>query len=62
MLDRPIGDVMTARPIAVSADDSVVLAVELLARKNISELPVVDESGRPVGLVDITDVIGLLPV
>ena len=44
------------------ADDSVVRAVELLARKNISEIPVVDESGRPVGLVDITDVIGLLPV
>jgi CBS domain-containing protein len=27
----------------------------------ISELPVVDRSGHPVGLIDLTDLIGLLP-
>jgi len=62
MLDRPIAEVMTPRPVSVSADESVVKAVELLARKNISEIPVVDDQQRPVGLIDITDVIGLLPV
>lgn len=62
MLDRPISTVMTAKPIAVTANESVVRAVEILARKNISELPVVDSEGYPVGLIDITDVIGLLPV
>jgi predicted transcriptional regulator len=32
-------------------------AVELLAAKKISELPVVNEQGKPVGLIDITDVV-----
>ncbi|MFO0528863.1 MAG: SIS domain-containing protein [Planctomycetota bacterium] len=62
MLDRPIAEVMTPRPVTVSADESVVKAVELLARKNIREIPVVDQQNQPVGLSDITDVIGLLPV
>lgn len=62
MLDRPIAEVMTPRPVTVAADESVVKAVELLARRNISEIPVVDERNQPVGLIDITDVIGLLPV
>ena len=36
-------------------------AVEVLKRHKISELPVVDEAGRPVGLVDVTDLLGVLP-
>jgi CBS domain-containing protein len=33
--------------------------VTLLATRKFSELPVVDRHGRPVGLVDVTDVVGL---
>ena len=29
--------------------------------QKISELPVVDRGGRLVGLIDVTDLIGLLP-
>jgi arabinose-5-phosphate isomerase len=29
--------------------------------KKISELPVVDETGKPVGLLDVTDLIGIDP-
>jgi arabinose-5-phosphate isomerase len=36
--------------------------VDLLSIRKISELPVVDADGRPVGLIDITDVIGWTPV
>ena len=36
-------------------------AIEILRRLKISELPVVDPDGRPAGLIDITDLIGLLP-
>ena len=36
-------------------------AVALMAQRKISELPVVDGDGRPVGLIDVTDVVGLLP-
>ena len=36
-------------------------ALDVLAERKISELPVVDADGRPLGLLDITDVVGLLP-
>ena len=36
-------------------------AVAIMAGRKISELPVVDADGRPVGLIDITDVVALLP-
>jgi arabinose-5-phosphate isomerase len=34
--------------------------VDVLQRRKISELPVVDGAGKPVGLIDITDLIGLV--
>jgi arabinose-5-phosphate isomerase len=60
-LDRPIREVMTAGPITVSAGARVADAVEVLRRRKISELPVIDADGRPIGIVDITDLIGLVP-
>ena len=60
-LDRPIAEVMTARPFTVPVGTRVLEAVEILRRHKISELPVVDGDGRPVGLLDITDLIGVIP-
>jgi arabinose-5-phosphate isomerase len=60
-LDRPIREVMTTDPLTVPQGSRVADAVELLRRHKISELPVVDAQGRPVGLLDITDLIGLVP-
>jgi arabinose-5-phosphate isomerase len=60
-LDRPIREVMTSSPFTVSPHSMVTEAVEILQQHKISELPVVDEAGKPVGLVDITDVIAFLP-
>src|SRR5262245_53422785 len=57
-LDRPIREVMTARPVAVPAGSRVGEALDLIGRRKISELPVIDADGRPVGLLDITDLIG----
>jgi arabinose-5-phosphate isomerase len=61
-LDRPIAEVMTRAPTTVPLGSRVVDAVELLRFRKISELPVIDGAGRPVGLLDITDLIGLFPV
>jgi len=36
-------------------------AVALMARRKISELPVVDGQRRPVGMIDVTDVVALFP-
>jgi arabinose-5-phosphate isomerase len=60
-LDRPIREVMTPQPITVALGTRVADALEILRRHKISELPVVDAGGRPVGLLDITDLIGLVP-
>src|SRR5262245_10795883 len=58
-LDRPIHQVMTARPRSLPVGARVAEALELLERFKISELPVLDADGRPVGLIDVTDLIGL---
>jgi arabinose-5-phosphate isomerase len=60
-LDRPIAEVMTPEPITVPLGTRVVDAVDILRRRKISELPVVNAAGQPVGLLDITDLIGLIP-
>jgi len=60
-LDRPIREVMTPDPITVALGTRVIEAVEILSQRKISELPVVDATGRPAGLLDITDLIGLVP-
>jgi len=60
-LDRPIREVMTANPITVGKGTRAGDAVEILRQRKISELPVIDETGKPVGLIDITDVIAFLP-
>jgi arabinose-5-phosphate isomerase len=60
-LDQPIAEVMTEGPYTVAVGTRVADALELLQRCKISELPVIDGVGRPVGLLDITDLIGLLP-
>jgi arabinose-5-phosphate isomerase len=58
-LDRPIHEVMTRDPFTIGLETLLVEAVELLSTHHLSELPVVDSSGSPAGLLDITDVIAL---
>jgi arabinose-5-phosphate isomerase len=60
-LDRPIAEVMTSCPLTIAQGARVADAIEMLSQHRISELPVIDPNGRPVGLLDITDVIGLMP-
>jgi arabinose-5-phosphate isomerase len=60
-LDRPIRDVMTPDPVTIPTGSRVADAVDIMRQRKISELPVIDAAGRPAGLIDITDLIGLLP-
>lgn len=57
-LDRPIAEVMTRKPKTIDAGMRMAAAEELISNSKISELPVVGQSGRPLGLIDITDVFG----
>ena len=60
-LSAAIGDVMTASPTVVTVGTMLPAAVDILASRKISELPVVDAAGRPAGMIDITDVLAMLP-
>jgi arabinose-5-phosphate isomerase len=60
-IDGPLRDLMTRSPAAIEAGQPLSAACELLARRKISELPVVDADGKPLGLIDITDVVGVTP-
>lgn len=60
-LDEPICRVMTADPLTVPLGSRMVDAVALMARRKISELPVIDAEGKPAGLIDVTDVVAFLP-
>jgi arabinose-5-phosphate isomerase len=60
-LDQPIREVMTKRPRTIAFGSILSEAVTLMAEHKISELPVVDSGGRPVGLIDVTDIVGMIP-
>ncbi|HEX6963556.1 MAG TPA: KpsF/GutQ family sugar-phosphate isomerase [Lacipirellula sp.] len=60
-LDAPISDVMTRTPTTVRSGERMTSAIEVLTERKFSELPVVDAQGRPLGMIDVTDVVGMLP-
>jgi len=58
-LDRPIAEVMTARPKHLGVDDLVRDAERLVREHRVDEIPVLDHDGRPVGLVDVQDLLSM---
>jgi len=60
-IDGPIEAVMTRRPVVIGPENRVAEAVDLMRARKLSELPVVDGESRPIGMLDITDLIGLEP-
>ena len=57
--DRPISEVMTIRPLTIGPDAILEEVLQLLGSRHVSELPVIDADDCPLGLVDITDLIGI---
>jgi arabinose-5-phosphate isomerase len=62
LLDRPIRELMTRDPLTIASGSRLADALEIMRQHKISELPVVDAAGRPVGLLDVTDLLDLMPV
>ncbi|MBM3245687.1 MAG: KpsF/GutQ family sugar-phosphate isomerase, partial [Candidatus Omnitrophica bacterium] len=54
---RKVKDVMTKRPKAVFPEMLAAEAMHIIQEKKIDELPVVDRKMRPVGLLDVQDLI-----
>jgi len=59
MLSRPIDDMMTAAPTTVAPEKLIGEAQRLLRERQIDQLPVVDATGRPVGLLDVQDLLAI---
>jgi arabinose-5-phosphate isomerase len=57
LLDRPIAESMTRRPLTTTPDALLSEAIEILSQNRISELPVVDGDEHPLGILDVTDVV-----
>jgi arabinose-5-phosphate isomerase len=58
-LDRPIGDAMTANPRSLPSTSLARDAVAMIREHRQDEIPVVDAQGRPVGLLDVQDLIAM---
>jgi arabinose-5-phosphate isomerase len=62
VIEKKVGDVMTRNPAVIIKSSMAVEAMRLLQKKKIDEVPVIDRHYRPVGLVDVQDLLkaGLL--
>ena len=54
---RPVSAVMGKSPRTVRPDDLAMTAAEMLRDTQVDQLPVVDAAGRPVGLLDVQDLL-----
>ena len=56
VLDRQVGEVMTAPPITVTSDTTVLDALDLMTRRRIRHLPVID-GDQVRGFISIGDLV-----
>ncbi|HSZ55104.1 MAG TPA: KpsF/GutQ family sugar-phosphate isomerase [Tepidisphaeraceae bacterium] len=59
VLRRPIRELMTKNPKRIRGDQLASEAIALMRPHRIDELPVVDDDDRPIGLIDIQDLVVL---
>lgn len=56
-LNLPIGDLMTRNPKRIFCEHLASEAMAMMRSGRFDELPVVDENDRPVGLIDVQDLV-----
>jgi arabinose-5-phosphate isomerase len=57
ILKKNIAFVMTKNPKTVRPDILAASAAKILQKYNIDNIPVVDKNGKPVGILDLTDLL-----
>lgn len=57
LVNKKVKDVMTKNPTAINSKRLAYEALNILREKKIDELPVVDDKNRPVGLLDVQDLL-----
>ncbi|MEB3312243.1 MAG: CBS domain-containing protein [Snowella sp.] len=54
-MNKTVGEVMTPNPITIKPEAPLQDAIKLLAEKRIGGLPVVDDTGKLIGVISETD-------
>ena len=54
-MSKTVAEIMTTEPVTVTPKTSLTEAIQILAERQISGLPVVDDSGELVGIISETD-------
>lgn len=57
ILEQPASAVMTRRPTTITSNELAAKAVKIMEAKEISDLPVVDSENRPIGMVNMQDIL-----
>jgi arabinose-5-phosphate isomerase len=57
LMRRRIKDVMTKNPTVATSEMLAAEAMKILREKKIDEMPVIDKNNRPVGLLDVQDLL-----
>lgn len=57
LASRRVKDVMTKKPITISKDCLASEALRILKEKRIDEIPVVDAKRKPIGMLDVQDLL-----
>ena len=55
--NKKVKDIMTKSPITIKKDRLAAEAFQILRSKKIDEIPVVDGKGKPIGLLDVQDLL-----
>ena len=58
--DTPLQEVMTADPVVLRTDEKVGKAISLMAKGGYRRLPIVDEQGRPTGVIKVEGILHYL--
>jgi len=59
-LDKKAHQIMTPKPFCLAEDDSIVEAIKLFNEQKISCIPVLDQNGKPVGMLSWRDIMKAL--
>ena len=57
LINQKVKDVMTRNPVTIKKERLAAEAFDILRSKKIDEIPVVDDKKRPIGLLDVQDLL-----
>jgi arabinose-5-phosphate isomerase len=57
LLARPVHEMMTKDPVRITSDKLAAEALKIMQDKEINDLPIVDKSDQPIGLINFQDLL-----